>query len=612
MAQVRYTVTFKDSIENTPVTGSTIRPFSPPTAEPFKVEADGAITVINTDDSVFVGYNLKEAENEPLSLFTRFQSASLALGNLQNTITSEVLNNLQGRVVTTQGLVAYLSSRGLPSDINYRAQQAVRLELIKTIQEYKTIAAGAKKDTKLAAKSKTINTSIITKMEEERKTAVEPLPEPTTQKQPESYGFRVNCTGYSEKVFYQTNVEQAPIQSAQQTLPPDTSIYPTTKGLDAYLKSRSLPVTLEFKIQEIVRLGITTEQVYKKAKAQGTNGKYNIELIKLLEKERVSNNITEINLGVIVLDRIVADPAKEITPFEQIDADKIIANIPKQDKEQGLAKLRTILEDKGIQLKDTLITAIVPILTQFGLTEIHKLLENAPTQDLLEKAMAKAKKLCPTQARLQELILLKSRYSEQVNKFYNSITTLQTTVTTSDKVAQALNTTLQVVSAARQIGNIALSFVPVTPGAPPALINVQKDIEEKLRPVLEKISTVLAKIVSTFAFLGSIVTLIQQLLTVLDILIKFCSEELGIPYESINSTMAAIPNLATPVQTTYKGFTFEIKTETTNVKYPKRFAVAKDKYNVVQLKSQSSFTPNPDVLIAELKFIIDRDGLRGD
>lgn len=613
MAQVNYIVTFKDSIENTPITGSVVQPFYPPTSEPFSTDIKGVSTIIQTDNSFFVGYNLKDIENEPLRIFTAFQSASLVVGNLQNTITNELLDSLQSRVVTNKGLVAYLSSRGLPSDITYRAQQALRLELVKSIEEYKTLAAGAKKDKKLYTKSQTLNINIIDKMEVERKDAPAPLPEPTIQKQPDSYGFRVQCPGYAEKVFYQTNVEQAPVQSSQQQLPEDTAQYPTTKGLDAYLTSRSLPTTLDYKIQEIVRLGITTEEVYRQAKAQGKNGTYNLQLITLLEEERVPSKITEINLGVVTLDRLVADSAKEVTPFQAIDSKAIIANTPKSEKEQGLAKLRTVLEDRATQLQDTLVTAIIPVLTQFGLTEIYKLLEKAPTQELLDKAVAKAKKICPTQVRLQELILLKSRYSDQVNNFYKSITTLQTTVTSSDKIAQAINTSLQVISTARQLGNIALSFVPVTPGAPPALINVQKDIEEKLRPILEKVSTVLSKIVSTFALIGSIIALIQQLLTVLDILIRFCSEQLGIPYESINSTMGAIPNLATPAPSAYKGFTFEIKTETANTTaYPKRYAVAKDKYNIIQLRSQSSFTPNPDVLIAELRFIIDRDGLRGD
>lgn len=694
MAQVKYIVTFVDSIENTLVTGSVIAPFFPPTSKPFITEQPAASTYIYADTADFVGYNPPLIEEEPLNLFTEFQ-------NKMNVRTNAILDVLEGKIVKDQGLIGYLSSRGLPSSLSYRAGEALRLGLVKSTDEYIAIAKGPRTE------SANLNILMIEKLEEERlnpqTTSEEVQPNPV----PTSYGFRVTTPSYKEKVFYQSNPELTPTQTKQENPPPqkqpyptneglvaylryrklptslkyrgqqalrfglvksideyltisresqankspeakeksknvniaiikglekerldsintqqssttntqDTPTYPTNRGLDTYLKSRGLPITLEYKIQEIVRLGITTESVYVEARAKGKNGDYNIQLISKLEDERVAGTqqIQEIDLGVVVLERIVAEPAKEITPFLEIDSKAIIENIPEIDKEQGLTKLRSVLEGRGEDLKNLLVTAIIPVLTEFGLTEIHKLIEKAPTQELLEQAMSKLKKLCPTQAKLQQLILLKSRYSDQVNKFYTSLNTIQTTVISSDKITQALNTTLQVISTARQAGNIALSLIPVTPGAPPALINTQKEVEEKLRPILEKISTVLTKMGSTFVLLGSIIALIQQLLSMLDIVIRFCAEKLNIPYQTINTTMGAIPKLATPSPSTYKGFTFEIITDTQNkTAYPKRYAVAKDKYNVIQLKSQSSFTPNPDVLIAELRFIIDTRGLRGD
>lgn len=607
MAQVRYTVVFRDSIENTPVTGSIIRPSTPPTSQPFKTEQNGVTTIIYADDTTFVGYDTELSDEEPLNLFSELQ-------NRTNIKVNSILDQLEGKINKNNGIINYLASRGLPTDINSRAKQALRLGLVKSTDEYVAISKNANTTAAAKEKSTKLNISLINKLEEERLTPPPTTPN-LTQTKPTSYGFRATTPGYSEKVFYQVNLELTPTKAKEQTQSTETELYPTSKGLDTYLKSRGLPITFEYKIQEIVRLGIATEELYRKAKTQGKNGNYNIQLIKKLEEERTSssNQTRDIDLGVVVLERIVAEPAKEITPFLKIDSKAIVENIPKIDKEQGLAKLRSLLEGRGDDLKNLLITAIIPVLTEFGLTEIHKLLEKAPTQELLEEAVSKLKKLCPTQAKLQQLILLKSRYSEQVNKFYTSINTIQTTVTSSDKIAQALNTTLQVISTARQVGNIALSLIPITPGAAPALINTQKEIEEKLRPSLEKISTILTKMGSTFVFLGSILTLIQQLLNLLDIIIRFCAEKLNIPYQTINTTIGAIPRLATPSPSTYKGFTFEIVTDTQNqTAYPKRYAVAKDKYNVIQLKSQSSFTPNPDVLIAELRFIIDRDGLRGD
>ena len=63
----------------------------------------------------------------------------------------------------------------------------------------------------------------------------------------------------------------------------------------------------------------------------------------------------------------------------------------------------------------------------------------------------------------------------------------------------------------------------------------------------------------------------------------------------------------------YKGFTFEIKEDPiNNSKYTKRFAQALNRQKVPVLKSDSSFASNPQVLIDQLKFIIDTQDLKAD
>ena len=63
----------------------------------------------------------------------------------------------------------------------------------------------------------------------------------------------------------------------------------------------------------------------------------------------------------------------------------------------------------------------------------------------------------------------------------------------------------------------------------------------------------------------------------------------------------------------YKGFTFEIKQDTSqDFQYPKRFAIARNIQGIQVLRSESSFASSPEILIEELKFVIDRDNLRAD
>ena len=119
------------------------------------------------------------------------------------------------------------------------------------------------------------------------------------------------------------------------------------------------------------------------------------------------------------------------------------------------------------------------------------------------------------------------------------------------------------------------------------------------------------------ATVGFILAQILELLRALDFAIQNCAEEQNIPMEEINSELNALA--AQTIKETelnensYKGFTFEIKEDPTNVsKYTKRFAQALNLQKVPVLKSESSFASNPQVLIDQLKFIIDTQNLKAD
>lgn len=61
---------------------------------------------------------------------------------------------------------------------------------------------------------------------------------------------------------------------------------------------------------------------------------------------------------------------------------------------------------------------------------------------------------------------------------------------------------------------------------------------------------------------------------------------------------------------TYKGFKLEIiLDDKNNARFPKRYAVAKTPNGIVVLRGESSFASSVDVLLNEIKFIIDRDNL---
>lgn len=63
----------------------------------------------------------------------------------------------------------------------------------------------------------------------------------------------------------------------------------------------------------------------------------------------------------------------------------------------------------------------------------------------------------------------------------------------------------------------------------------------------------------------------------------------------------------------YNGFKFEILLDDKNqTRFPKRYAIAKNASGIVVLRGESSFSSNAEILIDELKFIIDRDDLKAN
>lgn len=321
-----------------------------------------------------------------------------------------------------------------------------------------------------------------------------------------------------------------------------------------------------------------------------------------------------IDLGVQRIQRVQANTEKEVTSFQQVDSTAINANAPSQERAKGLDKLGQILQKKGATLQKTLVKAIVAQITAFGISNIKELIEG-------KVDINKLPRICPTQQKILQLIALRDRYTTQLNTYYTNITGLSKGLTGTQQVSEAIATVITITSATRQAANAALAFVPLTPGAVPSSINILKDLEDIIKPRLDKILKTVQTLSSAVAFVSAILIVIIQLLRLLDILIQLCAQDLGVPYQAINTelallggnTLSDLQNSTSTVDNTYKGFKFEILQDTANsTKYPLRYAVGKDKYGVILLKSEASFTPNPNILIDELKFIIDRDNLSAE
>jgi len=105
-----------------------------------------------------------------------------------------------------------------------------------------------------------------------------------------------------------------------------------------------------------------------------------------------------------------------------------------------------------------------------------------------------------------------------------------------------------------------------------------------------------------------------SLIDVIDILLKKCSPDLTlnpVSDEVKNISLLQLNAQNTQNDTTYKGFVIEIITVPYTPTVNRFQAVGKNKYGIIMIRGNLSFTSNNQTLINELKLIIDRDNLTG-
>lgn len=211
--------------------------------------------------------------------------------------------------------------------------------------------------------------------------------------------------------------------------------------------------------------------------------------------------------------------------------------------------------------------------------------------------------------KVEEFKRKRNRYSNKVNSIIKHI----------NDINRVIGIISSIISLARGIINI-LTKLPIparflTAGIIVAFSDkVQKavskieflsNIIETVRPFLNIILQYLLRVQSTIQRFDSIIALIEAFLAARNK--KYLAQTQLLPIQNV-----IIPN--TNVIGTYKDFVFEIRKED-NIKFQigdikRNYAIAIDTRGIERLRSAPSFASDPQVLIDELRFVIDRDNLK--
>ena len=220
------------------------------------------------------------------------------------------------------------------------------------------------------------------------------------------------------------------------------------------------------------------------------------------------------------------------------------------------------------------------------------------------------------------LVVSLNSIGTQLNNITQTITGLTTFLNLTEIVLSSLDT-------AKTLLSTASKFVPSPPGVPGVITSGLADLESIIRkklftPTGEARLPKIAGSIAAAAIPISIINIyIQQLvgiLSALDVKLKQCVPDLAndSSFPGLTSLSDTIISIAaqqtlanqTINETTYNGFLIEIETIPYTPTVNRYRAVGKNQSGITLVQTDLSFTLDPQILINELKLIIDKDNLK--
>ncbi|MDA8978361.1 hypothetical protein N9F67_00660 [bacterium] len=309
--------------------------------------------------------------------------------------------------------------------------------------------------------------------------------------------------------------------------------------------------------------------------------------------------------------------------------ENIIQNaIPIESKEQGLAVLGTIVTNQAM----TFAERMIPTLEKKIKDEVKRQ-ATAQATLLAQQQLSGLKDECPPE--VEKLIKIRNNIVEQADSIVKTINTISTTVVIASTGVNTLVGIIKGLKIGKIAASAALKLIPLAPGAAPAALtdvdelitNKTFDIEgnSKITPIVTAINGIAVPI----ALISFYISKFLSLISILDALIGDCISNGG---DSSNggSNISDNPNLVlspisedlitiaatqdqaeqSPNLSLYQGFILEIEVVPYSPTVDRRRAVGKNSSGIILIQTELSFTPVDQVMINELKFVIDRDNLK--
>jgi hypothetical protein len=264
----------------------------------------------------------------------------------------------------------------------------------------------------------------------------------------------------------------------------------------------------------------------------------------------------------------------------------------------------------------SIIITNVEKLTQQLIPTISQVVEKTGIQNIGQPNM-QMPSTCLPQNELQNILNLRNSLIDKLNTTSKTIDSLSKSLNPLSTIVDTTSTTLKTIRTTRIAANAGLALITpplVVPGAIPAAINIAKDLEELLTPQVTVAKNSITSITTALDYTNSIFLKLKNLLLSIDQYLIGCgvnTNDLTPLDNKLQQLEESLNNINTD-NNTYKGFILEIIEEPYSPTVNRRKAIAKNTQGIILLSSPLTFSTENQVLINEIKLLIDSNNLKAD
>lgn len=271
-----------------------------------------------------------------------------------------------------------------------------------------------------------------------------------------------------------------------------------------------------------------------------------------------------------------------------------------------LDRINQTINSKVADLQDKAISTLLSLASQLGI-------------EGLDTASPTLPNICPPQSILDKALQIRNSLGTDIENTAKYVDTINASLTILTPIVNGTVTSLDALTLLKTATSVAAKLAPTLPGAVTALISDLDDIRTSITfksdgtPKLPELQRALALGSEYTSDAAKILQTILIVLDVVDLVLVKCGKKPNALGANTSKLLETIKLTATSIiNLTYKGFTFEIVEKPFSSTLKQKIGQAKNSQGIVLLQTEPSFTTDPQVLVNELKLIIDRDNLKAN